>query len=130
MAIATVDDVTARWGQTADTAMTALIEKRLGDVERMIERRFKAENLDTIAAQITAGDIDAEDVEQVEAEAVLRLVRNPEGFLSENDGSYGYQVIQSLASGVLEITDDEWLILGVTAHDGFFLMVPTLAKGT
>lgn len=130
MTIATVEDVAARWGQTPDTAMTALIEKRLGDVERMIERRFREEDLPTIQAQITANELLAEDVEQVESDAVLRLVRNPEGFLSENDGSYSYRVIESLASGKLEITAEEWYILGITESDGFFVLVPTAVLGT
>jgi hypothetical protein len=126
---ATAQDVIDRWGQTADAAMTTLINKRLGDVERMIERRFKAEGLTSVAAQIALDEVDPLDVEQIESEAVLRLVRNPEGFLSENDGNYGYQVIQSLASGVLEITPEEWLILGIVDDDGFFVMVPHMAAG-
>jgi hypothetical protein len=126
---ATAQDVIDRWGQPADAAMTTLINKRLGDVERMIERRFKAEGLTSVAAQIALDEVDPLDVEQIESEAVLRLVRNPEGFLSENDGNYGYQVIQSLASGVLEITPEEWLILGIVDDDGFFVMVPFMAAG-
>lgn len=130
MTIATVQDVADRWGQTPDAAMEAAINKRLGDVERMIERRFRDEGLDPIATQITATELIAEDVEQVESDAVLRIIRNMDGFLSENDGNYGYQVIQALASGKLEIPAEDWYTLGITDSDGFFVMVPNYAAGS
>jgi Phage protein Gp19/Gp15/Gp42 len=48
----------------------------------MIKRRIK--DLD---AQVTAATIDVEDLKQVEAEVVLRLVRNPDGYSTESDGT-------------------------------------------
>lgn len=120
MAHADAADVTVRWGKAADDVddeTTALIEVRLGDVERMIKRRIP--DLDD---QITDETIDVEDVKQVEADAVLRLVRNPEGYLSETDGNYTYMLKQELASGKLEILPEEWEILGVTSN-GMFVIV-------
>lgn len=107
MAYATATDVTVRWAKEADDATTALINVRLEDVERMIERKVD------LAAGITAGTFVEEDVIQIEADAVLRLVRNPEGFLSESDGNYTYMVQQQLASGKLEILAEDWETLGV-----------------
>ena len=73
----------------------------------------------------TAGDIDADDVVQVEADAVLRLVRNPDGYASETDGTYGYTFSRAVASGELEITPEEWARLGV--HKGrFSVLVPRI----
>lgn len=123
---ATLTDVTDRWGKSATGKMATLINVRLGDVERMILRRFKAAGL-VLADEISSTRLDVEDVKQVEAEAVLRLVRNPEGFASETDGDYTYEVIQALASGVLEITPEEWEILGITNQTGMFLIVPVLS---
>lgn len=123
---ATLTDVTDRWGKSASGKMATLINVRLGDVERMILRRFKAAGL-VLADEISSTRLDVEDVKQVEAEAVLRLVRNPEGFASETDGDYTYEVIQALASGVLEITPEEWEILGITNQTGMFLIVPVLS---
>jgi hypothetical protein len=123
---ATLTDVTDRWGKSASGKMATLINVRLGDVERMILRRFKAAGL-VLADEISSTRLDVEDVKQVEAEAVLRLVRNPEGFASETDGDYTYEVIQALASGVLEITPEEWEILGITSQTGMFLIVPVLS---
>lgn len=49
----------------------------------------------------------------VEAEAVARVFRNPTGMRQESDGSYSYSLNALVASGLLAITDDEWLRLGI-----------------
>lgn len=124
MAYASATDVTVRWARSATTEETALINVRLADVERMILRRIP-----TLAAQIAANTVNVEDVKQVEADAVLRLVRNPEGYLSESDGNYTYMMQQDLATGRLEILPEEWDILGVRAS-GMFVIVPTAVMPT
>jgi len=120
MTYATATDVTNRWGQSVtDTAILTLITTRLADVERLILKRIP-----DLADQITAGTIDQADVVQVESDAVLRLARNPEGYMSETDGSYTYQLSSQLASGNLEILPSEWAILGL--RQGFFSMEPKI----
>jgi hypothetical protein len=94
----------------------------LEDVERMIRRRIP--DLDD---QIAAGTIDVEDVVQVESDCVLRLARNPEGYVSETDGDYTYKLSDNLAGGALGITDDEWAILGVSGGNGMFFLTPVPA---
>lgn len=111
MAYADATDVITRWGKAVDSVedeIVALIEVRLADVERMIKRRIP-----DLAAQITATTIDVEDVKQVEADAVLRLARNPDGYLSESDGNYTYMLRQDLSTGSVEVTPEEWETLGV-----------------
>jgi len=49
----------------------------------------------------------------VESDVVLRLVRNPEGYLSETVGDYTYMLRQYLASGKLELLPEDWETLGV-----------------
>lgn len=109
MAYATSEDVASRLGRELTVEETGLAEVRLEDAERLILRRIT--DLD---AKVAAGDIDTDDLVQVEAEAVLRLVRNPQGLLSEQDGSYGYQFSSQVSSGRLEILPEEWGMLGVT----------------
>ena len=75
-----------------------------------------------LADKITAGDVDEADVIQVEADAVLRLVRNPDGYLSETDGNYTYMFRQDLANGKLEILAVEWETLGVVTGSVFQLV--------
>ncbi|AEJ92011.1 head-tail adaptor Ad1 [Mycobacterium phage Pistachio] len=124
MAIATAQDVENRWVRELSEEETTLVNTRLADAERMIRRRIK--DLDD---KIAAGDIDAEDVKQVEADMVLRLLRNPEGFTQETDGNYTYMLHQQLASGKLEITDDEWEALGIRRR-GMFVLYPQIVRPT
>jgi hypothetical protein len=124
MAIATAADVAVRWGRTLTTEETAMIEARLEDVERKIRRRIS--DLDQ---QITAGTISAADVKQVESDVVLRMVRNPEGYLSETDGNYTYMLQQDSGSGKLEIRNEEWELLG-WRKKGMFVIAPTFVMPT
>ena len=79
--------------------------------------------------QIADGTIDVDDVIQVEADTVLRLVRNPDGYVSETDGNYTYLLAQDTAPGRLEISAQDWETLGVSAR-GFFQMVPSYEMPT
>ncbi len=105
---ATYSDVQARLGRELSPEEQTLVSVRLADVERRIKRR-----INDLDEQVTAGTIDRDDVIQVEADTVLRLARNPEGLYSETDGNYTYQFDRELASGRLEITDEDWSALGV-----------------
>ena len=74
MAYATVDDVTELWAREPEPEVVALIGRRFAQVERMILRRIP-----DLATRIEAGDPDLADVADIEAEAVLRVARNPRG---------------------------------------------------
>jgi hypothetical protein len=78
----------------------------------MIVRRLTRLNR-TISGDLLAGTYLEQDLVQVEAEAVLALAKNPEGFISETDGSYTYEVAPALATGALDITAEQWGWLGV-----------------
>ncbi|CAN5579644.1 hypothetical protein BH09ACT8_BH09ACT8_27240 [soil metagenome] len=108
MAYATTADVEAVYGKALTTEETALVVRRLAQVERMILRRIP-----DLAGQTEAGDIDLADVVDIEAEAVLRVIRNPEGLRAENDGTYGYQLSSEAADNRLRILPEEWLTLGI-----------------
>ena len=115
---ASVDDVAARWGREPSDSEAALIEIRLGDVERMILLRIP-----DLAQRIKTGRVTRADVVQVEAEVVLRLMRNPQGFISETDGDYSYQIAKELSTGRLSILDDEWDALGYK-RSGMSILIP------
>lgn len=121
-----ITDVAARWGKdvgSIDTALSNLLSVRLADAERMIKRRIP--DLDT---KVADADFLAELV-RVESEAVLRLARNPDGYVSEGDGNYQYQLMQEISSGRLEVMPDEWDALGV-ATTGVFFIDATPVRGT
>jgi len=76
--------------------------------------------LERVEARITARIPDLADritdvtfkklVAEIEAEAVARVLRAPDGglYTSETEGEYSYQLNSVLASGALDITDTEW----------------------
>jgi hypothetical protein len=119
---ATAADVAALWARDLDTAETALVERRLDQVERMILRRIP-----DLAGQTEAGQIDADDVRDVMAEAVLRVVRNPDGIYSESDGSYTYTKSAAAADNSLRLTAEEWETLGVRVGK-MFAIVPSVGR--
>ncbi|WP_420879818.1 Gp19/Gp15/Gp42 family protein [Rhodococcus sp. (in: high G+C Gram-positive bacteria)] len=120
MTYATSADVTTLWAKEPEPEVVALIKRRLEQVERMIVRRIP-----DLAARIAAGDIDEADVVDIEAEAVLRVVRNPEGYATETDGGYSYQFNGEASSGKLEILPEEWKTLGIRPSK-VFAIVPNL----
>jgi hypothetical protein len=108
MTFATADDVQTLLGRTLEPEETAMVERRLAQVERMILRRVP-----DLAGQTEAGQIDPDDVRDIQAEAVLRAIRNPEGLRSENDGNYGYERSAEAADNRLRLTAEEWQVLGI-----------------
>lgn len=69
--------------------------------------------------QIIDGRVDAENATDAVVNACLRVVRNPEGVQSENEGSYLYSLQRDVAGGKLYFTgDDLALIDPVTASGG------------
>lgn len=124
MAYATVGDVQDRLGKPLEGELETLVATRLDDAERLIKKRIP--DLDD---QIVDGVLDEQDVVYVEAEAVLRLARNPEGYQQETDGNYSYMLFHEISSGRLTITPDEWGMLGIR-RKGFRVLVPTLEVPT
>jgi hypothetical protein len=107
MTYATSTDVADRLGRDLTEEETRIVTTRLSDAELLIRSRIP--DLDD---QVTAGTISVDVVKMIEAEAVLRLVRNPEGYTAETDGNYSYQLSVEVASGKLDILPDEWALLG------------------
>lgn len=125
MAYATAADVVTLWAKEPEPEVMVLIERRLEQVERMIRRRIPTlDNLVSASATFEADLID------IEADAVLRLVRNPEGYLSETDGAYTYQLQADLSGGRLQILDDEWTMLGVFRLSRMSTIVPLFEMPT
>lgn len=119
MAYATYQDVEARLGRTLDASEQTIVNTRLNDVELMIRHRIP--DLDT---KVSTGVIDPAVVVMVECDAILRLVRNPDGYTAETDGNYSYQISKEVASGRLDILAGEWALLGI--RNGAFTIRPTL----
>ncbi|QBP30499.1 head-to-tail adaptor [Mycobacterium phage Charm] len=121
MAFAKASDVVELWAKEPEPEVLALIERRLDQVERMIKRRIP--NLDL---KVAASAVFEADLIDIESDVVLRLVRNPEGYLSETDGAYTYQLQTDLSQGRLVILDDEWTTLGVNRLSRMSVIVPNI----
>lgn len=120
MSVAAAADVAALLARELDTAETELAERRLEQVERMIVRRIP-----DLLERITDGHLESDDVRDIEAEAVYRVMRNPEGLYSEQDGQYGYQRTREAADNTLRILAEEWAVLGIKPSR-MFVIAPNL----
>lgn len=125
MAYAQLSDVQSRLGRplTADEQTQA--DTLLDDVELEILARIP-----DLHEKVLSGDISEDVVIRVEASAVKRVMQNPDGYTSETDGDYTYQLNYQFSTGELTITDKEWALLGVGS--GMFLInlrVPTPFEG-
>lgn len=110
MAYATALNIADRLGRDLDESETRIVTARLGDAELLIKSRIPG-----LDEQIVAGTLNQAVVVMVEADAVLRLIRNPDGYKAETDGNYSYEIDQNVASGRLKILDEEWAMLGIRA---------------
>lgn len=106
MAVASVEDVTDRLppGEFVDENY---VEQMLADAELLLLSKIP-----DLLIRIAQNQIDHDVVVMVEANMVLRVVRNPEGFTQETDGNYSYTSNRAVASGLLEVLDSEWSLLG------------------
>ena len=118
MAYATPEDVEVRFMRPLDEDEKRVVAARLEDAELLLRSRIP--DLDE---KVAAGVLDQALVVMVEAEMVLRLIRNPDGLVQETDGSYSYSTSQKVASGLLEVLPREWTLLGV--RSGVYIIDPT-----
>jgi hypothetical protein len=119
MTIARTVDVSARLGRTLTDEENRQVEVLLGDAEVMLRARIP-----DLLDQVDVGTISRDAVVMVEATMVTRVIRNPEGFTQETDGSYSYTVDSAVASGRLVVLDEEWSLLGLRTR--VFTIAPRL----
>ncbi|WP_338601633.1 Gp19/Gp15/Gp42 family protein [Saccharopolyspora sp. SCSIO 74807] len=108
MPVATPHDVALRLGRDMDAAEVPQVEALLSDAETLILTR-----LPDLYARIEYGLLATEVVVLVEATAVLRVLRNPAGIRSQTADAYSVSYDNRAASGNLNLTPEEWRLLGV-----------------
>jgi hypothetical protein len=110
MALATWHDVQTRLGRALEDDELVLVATLLGDAEGLLISRIpalrtSASGDETLRARAVA----------VEAAAVVRVLRNPGGYRSEQTGPFSYTIDTRAAAGFLMILQDEWRQLGVSS---------------
>lgn len=119
MAYATVEDVQKRYHDTIDESLAVVVGTRLNDAELIIKSRVP--DLD---AKVTDSETYEQILIMIEADMVLRLIKNPDGYSQESDGNYSYAIYQNVASGRLEVLDNEWDLLGPDGGRGSYTISP------
>jgi hypothetical protein len=115
MTYANVSDVSTRLGRPISTAdEIGQVNAWLEDVEALITARIP-----TLATLVAAGTPSTALVVMVEANAVVRKVKNPDGLSSETVDDYTYRRNDDARRGELFLTDDEWVLLMPTSGGAF-----------
>jgi hypothetical protein len=115
--IASTTDVASRLGRTLTTEEHTLVATLIYDVENMLKVRAPDKDLN---------NLDPTSVQQVVANAVVRVLRNPDGYRSESAGGISYTVDTRAAAGFLTILDEEWRLLGLSSSGGAYSIAPSL----
>lgn len=118
MTYALPNDVETRLGRSLTPEQTTQVQAWLVDVEAEI--REKIPNLDDLAADPDYLQL----LIRVECAAVLRVVRNPDGKMTERIDDYSWTRDAATASGRLFITDDEWGLLTPDSSTEAFTIRP------
>jgi len=119
VAYATPEDIEQRLGRELDVSEATIVAARLDDVEELIFQRIP-----DLTQKVIDGKLRERLIVMVECEAVMRMIRNPDGYTQETDGNYSYTIDARVASGRLTILPEEWAMLGVSRS--ILLISPTI----
>lgn len=96
-----------RYEGELDSSNSAFYQMKVDEAVRLLLRKCPG-----LQDKLDKELLDPEFVKDVVAKAVLRVVRNPEGFTSESEGNYSYSLGNRVASGDLWYQDSELADLG------------------
>lgn len=101
----TVPDVVGRYleGDLLSEFTEAQVQTQITDAVDWSDLRWRAK----IESRLASGVLTANLYKRTVADAVLRVMRNPGGLASENEGGYGYSTRAAVASGNLWFTADD-----------------------
>ena len=120
---ASTADVAARW-RPLSAAETTVATALITDASAVLRARVP-----TIDARVTAGDLPVALPRSVCVQMVLRVLRNPDGLVSEQIDDYGIRRADS-ATGTLYVTDDELSLLTEAPGSGAaFTAYPAYTPG-
>lgn len=114
--ITSVQDVKDRYEGDLNTRYTdTYIQTKIEDAEALIEQDYPS-----VAGRLASGALLDQNYKRIVAFAVLRVLRNPEGYVIEGEANVNVTRNKNVASGELAFTDAEvYTLAGVkpTASD-------------
>lgn len=94
-------------GDADELGRQSYVEKKINQSVARLQARFGRR----IQARIDSGAVTVGLFKDTVSDAVLRVLRNPEGYREEQQGNYRYSVNAAVASGYLWFTADNMLDL-------------------
>lgn len=82
------------------------VDRSLEALIRKAERRLLA-RVPSIPARIASAELEVAAVRDAVEDIVLRVIRNPNGYSSEQAGEFSYRIDRVVASGRIEITPED-----------------------
>lgn len=112
----TTEDLQKRWdeGKISDQFGKDYLETQIADAIDDADGRWSTQ----IESRLASGVLRPGRYKRVICDAVFRVIRNPDGYTSENNGSYGYGRNQQVASGSLFFTAADVAILAGEVSSG------------
>ena len=124
MAYTNVEDVQVRLMRDLTAAEAVAAAVWIEDLEAEIEHRV----VGGIAAALLAGTFVEATLRRVVAQAVIRVVRNPDGLRTYSravdDATFSGTIDSELSSGSLYLTDAEWELLLPASSESVFTITP------
>lgn len=109
----TLPEVTYEWvcdayeGDADELGRESYVKSKIRHTVSKLKTRFGRR----IAERLASGHLEEDLYMDTVAEAVLRVVRNPEGFTTEQQGNYSYGLRTVVAAGYLMFTAENMLDL-------------------
>lgn len=107
MAIIWIDDIEARW-RPLTSAETQIAPTLIDDVEAWA--MLQVPTLE--AALVSPSAAFLQNVRRILATAVIRVLKNPQAYRSEQDGDYSYSFDRAVSSGELNLSVADLRMLG------------------
>ncbi len=120
MTYAVLTDVATRLGRPiTNPDEVAQVNAWLADIEALVLGRIP-----DLADRVSAGNPTEAVVKMVEANAVIRKIKNPDGKQNERIDDYSYGLNTDAARGDLFLSDEEWALLLPGSGEGAFTIRP------
>jgi len=119
VSVVTIQDVQARLGRVLTDLEQAQVNAWLEDLGALVHARVP-----DLEDQLNAGTMDRSILKLVFAQAIRRLLLNPEGLRQYTESIDDYSVTKtvdsSVSSSALYLSDDEWAMLLPETADGAY----------